>query len=479
MKNPLYFSPGICFSSDMITRDKASEIYEAGKDAVVDKLQELSAEIDRLKGLSPDSPTTPSGQKPPFLKKDKKKRGKKPGQKPGHKGASRSALRPEDAHKTIHHYLVECPHCQTSLAENAAQTRNRVIEDIPDVTIEVVNHVLERKWCPCCKKQVEAPMTEALPGSVIGIRLAVFSAFLHYFVGVSLRNIKLLLQVSSGHKVSIGGLFQIWERLAGLLEVEYDRIASQIRTAKVVGGDETGWRIAGKLSWLWTFVTEDACIYLIEPFRNGKVVKRFLGKKFNGILTCDFWGAYNKVHAAYKQRCLYHLFTELKKVDNKEPSEDWKIWRKSLSRVLKDAIRLSRKYGKIPVEDYYRLQAYITGRFEAIITATSSDADVKRLCKRLLRHKEEIFTFLDNPAVSPYNNLAERSLRPSVLMRKISQQNRSLKAARVQAILMTLFRTAHVRGQNPFETVLEMTKNLIAPSLRLHSNCDMKEKLAA
>jgi len=289
----------------------------------------------------------------------------------------------------------------------------------------------------------------------------------------------LLLQVSSGHKVSIGGLFQIWERLATLLEVEYDRIASQIRTAKVVGGDETGWRISGKLAWLWTFVTENACIYLIEPFRNGKVVRRFLGNKFKGTLTCDFWGAYNKVHAAYKQRCLYHLFTEFKKVDNKDPSEDWKNWRKSLSRVLKDAIRLSRKSGKISAEDYSRLQAYILGRFEAIISATSSDADVKRLCKRLRRHKEEIFTFIENPLVSPYNNLAERSLRPSVLMRKISQQNRSLKAARVQAILMTLFRTAHVRGQNPFETVLEMAKNMISASVYLNSNSELKEKLAA
>ena len=85
----------------MISHDKAKEIFEAGEDAVINKLSELSAEIDRLKGLLPDSPTTPSGQKPPFLKENKKKRNKKPGQKTGHKGTSRSALKPEDAHKTI------------------------------------------------------------------------------------------------------------------------------------------------------------------------------------------------------------------------------------------------------------------------------------------------------------------------------------------------------------------------------------------
>ncbi|MDP2815768.1 MAG: hypothetical protein Q8O19_03710 [Rectinemataceae bacterium] len=49
-------------------------------------------------------------------------------------------------------------------------------------------------------------------------------------------------------------------------------------------------------------------------------------------------------------------------------------------------------------------------------------------------------------------------------MRKISQQNRSFAAARVQAILMTVFRTAHLRGQNPFETVLALIQKTIAKS---------------
>lgn len=458
----LYNGAEICFSESMLTRDEAKKIIQSGEEATICKLQELSAEVDRLRGLSPHSPTTPSGQKPTFLKPTKRKRKKKPGQKKGHKGVRRSGLKDEDVKATIYHPLNECPDCALPLPGDPEGLRDRLVEELPEVTVQVVRHRRERKTCPRCNKVVEAPMADALPGSQVGIRLAVFSAFLHYFVGISLRNIKLLLEVSSGHQISIGGLTHIWKRLANLLSGEYDKIANQIRHSKVVCGDETGWRVCGKLAWLWAFVTENACIYLIEPFRNGKVVKRFLGKNFNGTLSCDFWGAYNKVHAAFKQRCLYHLFTEMKKVDIRSNSLEWKAWRKLLSRLLRDGVRLAQKYGEIPEADYNRLKDCILSRFSDLLARESADQDVRRLTKRLNRHRKEIFTFLDNPfEVSPYNNRAEQIIRPSVLMRKISQQNRSFEAARVQAILMTIFRTANLRGENPFTKVLEMVQELL------------------
>jgi transposase len=40
-------------------------------------------------------------------------------------------------------------------------------------------------------------------------------------------------------------------------------------------------------------------------------------------------------------------------------------------------------------------------------------------------------------------------------MRKISQQNRSDKAAHTQEILMTVFRTLKLRGYDPIKTVVD------------------------
>jgi hypothetical protein len=89
------------------------------------------------------------------------------------------------------------------------------------------------------------------------------------------------------------------------------------------------------------------------------------------------------------------------------------------------------------------------------------DKDAKRLIKRLKRHRNELFTFLHYEGVSPYNNHAEQQMRKPVLTRKVSQQNRSQHGAKTQAILMTLFRSAELQGDNPVETVLSMAKNAI------------------
>jgi len=42
-----------------------------------------------------------------------------------------------------------------------------------------------------------------------------------------------------------------------------------------------------------------------------------------------FWGAYHAIQALAKQRCYFHLFTELIKVDKLNASTTWKPFRKN------------------------------------------------------------------------------------------------------------------------------------------------------
>ena len=45
-------------------------------------------------------------------------------------------------------------------------------------------------------------------------------------------------------------------------------------------------------------------------------------------------------------------------------------------------------------------------------------------------------------------------IRPAVILRKVSQSNRSEKGAAVQAVLMGIYRTLKLRGQDPLVTVV-------------------------
>jgi hypothetical protein len=82
-------------------------------------------------------------------------------------------------------------------------------------------------------------------------------------------------------------------------------------------------------------------------------------------------------------------------------------------------------------------------------------SDVRRLIKRLRRHRSDLFTFLDYENVPSDNNHAERAIRPAVIIRKNSQSNRSERGADTQAILMSVYRTLKQRGHPPLNALIE------------------------
>ncbi len=51
------------------------------------------------------------------------------------------------------------------------------------------------------------------------------------------------------------------------------------------------------------------------------------------------------------------------------------------------------------------------------------------------------------------NNLAERAIRPAVILRKNSPSNHSEQGAATQAILMSIYRTLRLRGHDPTPTI--------------------------
>lgn len=453
-----------------MTRDEAIAILEMDREDAIQAILILAEKAEKYDQLcDTTSPTTPSGMTPPYLKPTSKRKKRPCGRKQGHKGISRK--RPEKITAYQTHTLESCPGCHQPL-QNPVRTYKRYIEDIPRVDPVVTEHTVHGYWCACCKKIVQPTVTDALPNARLGLRLVVFTAWLHYLVGVSVNNIVKMVSVFFNLQVSAGGLTQAWKALATVLEPQYNDIGQKVSASAVLHADETGWRLNGKTHWLWCFTTKTLCYYLITRNRGSPVIKKFLGILFNGILICDFWGAYNKINALAKQRCFYHLFTELVKVDTHNRSASWKVFRKKLSRLLKDAIRLSEKKNQVSPACFLRLKKRLYLRLEQFLATPCQDKDAQRLTKRLNRHKQELFTFLEHEGVSPYNNHAEQQMRKPVLTRKVSQQNRSEHGANTQAILMTLLRSAELQGANPVENLLATAKNAL--TVKTPSGLDYK-----
>ncbi len=216
---------------------------------------------------------------------------------------------------------------------------------------QVTEHTVYGYWCSKCKKIVFPKVTDA----TIGLRLVVFTAWLHYLIGVSVNNLVKILSVFSNFRISAGALRQAWKNLGLILEPVYTDVGQKISQSAVLNADETGCRLNGTIHWLGCFTTQKLCYYVITRRRCSPVVKKFLGTIFKGILICDFWGAYIKISALAKQSCLYHLLTELAKVDKTDSSDEWKAFRKKLVRLLKDGFRLSERKDQLQRKDYDRL----------------------------------------------------------------------------------------------------------------------------
>jgi len=66
-------------------------------------------------------------------------------------------------------------------------------------------------------------------------------------------------------------------------------------------------------------------------------------------------------------------------------------------------------------------------------------------------HKENLFKFVTNTEIEPTNNRAERGIRKAVIIRKISNGNRSKKGADILSILLSIIETLKLQEKNPLD----------------------------
>lgn len=434
--------------------------------AMARQLAELGRQQEQAAAVveSAQSVSTPSGAVPVYLKGNTRSSSSKtPGAHEAHAGARRK--RPPKIDTEQMHRLEACPCCGGQL-QRCDRVRTRIIEDIPrQIEPVVTRHTIHRDYCPSCKKHVEPVVPDAMPKATLGHQVVALSAWFHYGLGITLAQ---TCQILAGHlhtAITPGGLLDAWRRMTDALSPWHERIAEQLRDTACLHADETGWRVDGQTHWLWCFCDTRSCMYLIDRSRGSPALRRFFTDAFKGTLVSDFWPVYQQVACEDQQYCLVHLLRELHKVDQHDTSTGWRGFSRKLRRLIHHGIAL-RKRADFTKQHY---QPRIT-RIHHRLCKLADDAtagvypspDAARLGARISRHRDHLFTFLDRPEVPFENNHAERQIRPAVIMRKNILGNRSADGARVQATLMSIFRTLKLRGHpDPSGTIARALKTLL------------------
>lgn len=391
--------------------------------------------------------------KPAFIKVpvyQKKKRWKKLGRPAGHLGSTRP--KPEIIHQVVEQKLERCPDCgKETLSELVTEAEEHIQEDIIPARVEATKFIRHVYWCSECKKEKTAPYApEEVPYGYLGPNVLVQTVLMKYHHGLPYSKIQMMFKELCGLTVTDSALAQALQRLARYLEVEKQVILDAVRASPWIHGDETGWKIAGTSHWLWDFVNQKLAVYKISQSRGKKVPEEILGNDYRGIVLSDFLSAYDR-SGKRRQRCLVHLIREMSQCRQKDRSLEYLLAYRKLKRILSDARNLDRKRGQLAPWTFARRVSLIKRRLLDFACQPFKNKNWKRLSKRLLKHYEEILTFLEVPGLPQDNNHAERMIRPNVIFRKISFQNMSRKGADAHEVLMSLLQTLRLQDKNPIQ----------------------------
>jgi transposase len=379
-----------------------------------------------------------------------KHRYRKSGRREGHEGASRS--RPERVDATVELDQSICHRCGGVLSEKPTDYYTRVVEDIVPARVVVTEYVVRRRYCCRCRRQVSPPIPNVINGGSnerFGLRLMLLVVSLK-LLGTSYEKIGSLLKLLFGLDITEAAMVHCVTSVAGAFGPRYEELKKELVGEASLHGDETGWRIKGKNHWLWAFVGKWSVVYEVDRSRGKDVPRRVLGD-YGGTMISDSWGAWNHVGKKH-QRCLVHYLREVKDtLKYKSPGEEFFPFAKKLKRMLRDSIGVGEK---VTIrEERLRAKARLEARVDALVASYSSskEKNCRRFVKRLRRERGMLFTFLEEDGVEWNNNAAERALRSSVVIRKITYGNQSDEGARAHAVLMSVRETCSLRKENFFD----------------------------
>jgi hypothetical protein len=174
-----------------------------------------------------------------------------------------------------------------------------------------------------------------------------------------------------------------------------------------------------------------------------------LGDDFTGTLVTDCYSGYFAHAAGAKQKCLVHLARRARDWQKltEEGSLDFAFF-EDIKQFVKRGCNFHRlrREGQLSDEEQAAEKAWLREELLRLETCDVSHEKALTLQARLLRHQGEWLVFLDDPRVPPTNNLAERALRPLVVLRKITFGHRSHDGADRMAAIMTIGETARRHG---------------------------------
>lgn len=426
------------------------------KEQLVNKVQQLEEELDRIKKQSQKpqmwkgKPVTEYSPSQQMMQKKKR----------GQKMAKQVAVDREER-------LPEVEQCSCGSTEFVlVRTWNKLVQGLLIKRDNVLYHGRDKR-CRKCGKAYHSRMSEGMNGYQFSPELRSWLSVFKYECRMSEIVISRFLS-GIGVRISSGHVNQII--LDNSLKLTYGYTHLKVwglKQSRYLHSDATGFprqimttgkRLKQHLNFLGHQYL--SLFKITSRYNSLSLATKVLGTRAMGKIYISDDGSPNgeNLRIKDKQLCWLHEIRHYLKLSPKV-----RLHRQQLEMAVDQLwtwYQQAKQYGRDPTPER---RTQLEAVFDRI---TNQPVEYTELMKRLTltrRKRKRLLLFLDHPGIPIENNLAERDLRPAVIIRKFSGGTKSKAGDRSFERHLSIIQTAHKQGLNIFDTIHGLLMGTLDP----------------
>ena len=424
------------------------------RDKQIEKLKAKLAKYEKPDKNSNNSSTPPSKEnmKAEAIRRTKtlrKPTGRKPGGQHGHEGSTlKMTVAPDETEDVKANY---CTKCGSSLddCERILDYVTQVVS-IPDLK-PIVKEI--RHYITVCKKcgeriQSHAPRKRGSNAVIYDSTVKSMVVYLNVVMFLPYGRIEKYFKEVFGLSISQGSFVNWVNEAKKNAAPAIERIKECIMKSAVVGFDESGLYCNKKLDWTWIAQTVYFTLLFHGSGRSRKELETRFGDSLKRMIAVtDRHSAYFALDFLNHQVCIAHLLRELQYLNELNTEQQWS---KNVESLLQEAVHERNENPQAIIDKQPWLQ-----RLDTLLTENLEHMSEQfvRLKKGLIKCRDYIFNFLENPTIPSDNNASERGIRKVKIKMKNSGTFRSEQGANAFLDLLSIVETTKKHNNSPYEVI--------------------------
>lgn len=381
----------------------------------------------------------------------RKKSDKAAGGQPGHEGTTRKLVEtPDEIENMASQFCRECGRNLSDVQGELDYVTQEI--DLPQIQPIYRERRFYKKVCTCgCCNRDYAPRKRGGNAITFGKNIRAVATYLSVAQCMPYERLQSLFKTMFNIRISQGTLANIVREMLEKSRPAIELIERLIKDSAVVGFDESGCYVNGRLNWSWIAQTAYLTLVFRGAGRGAKVLEERFGESLkNMVAVSDRHSAYFAIDFLDNQICLAHLLRNLEYLNDIDKEQ---TWANEVQELLREAIHLRNEKPAeiIPKESWLiRLDGLLKKNLDNL------RKEFNELKRGIIKCRDYIFNFLENPAIPPDNNGSERGIRKLKVKQKISGCFRSDTGADAFHALHSIADTAWKNGQSPLDAILAL-----------------------